>query len=74
MSHSTSLHLTDNAQDFGLHPTITNVTIRRGDLVPTDGGGAGHFVGVTDAGVVWIAYQGGKGFNRMCASFDRRAA
>jgi len=38
---------------------IRNVgaVIHRGDIVPTGGGAEGHFVGIDNAGVVWMAYQ-----------------
>ncbi len=43
-------------------------SMKRGDTVAR-GGNAGIYVGTTDRGLVWIAWEP-EAFPRMCATFD----
>lgn len=49
-------------------------TVRQGDLVPTQGGGFGRFVGITPSKVVWIAYDLDSYHNMRDAFEARRKA
>lgn len=42
-------------------------TLQRGDRYLT----GGRFVGISRGGVVWVSYEGGLDFERMCQAFDR---
>lgn len=42
---------------------------KRGDLVGTEGGGVGRYVGRLPAGSDWVCYEPAE-YAKMCAAFD----
>lgn len=54
----------------GLKPELETDKVARGDVVRTQGGAKGMFVGVGRADVTWMCYDPAR-FMRACAAFDR---